>query len=87
MKKFLISDIHIGHKDAQYKVMDHAIDYIRKFGKTGDEIWGVGGWFHMYENSFEFCLQNPMTQKFRDLANEIPTKLIPGNHDHILEKY
>jgi UDP-2,3-diacylglucosamine pyrophosphatase LpxH len=28
-----------------------------------------------------------MAKKFRDLANEIPTKLIPGNHDHILKKY
>lgn len=41
MKKFLISDIHIGHKGAQYKVMDHGIDYIRNYGKTGDEIWGL----------------------------------------------
>ncbi len=28
-----------------------------------------------------------MTQKFRGLAVTIPTKLLPGNHDHILEKY
>jgi UDP-2,3-diacylglucosamine pyrophosphatase LpxH len=87
LKKFLLSDMHIGHKDAQYKVMDQAIAYIRKEAKAGDEIWGLGDWFHMYENGFEFCLQNPMTQKFRDLAGEIPTKLLPGNHDHILEKY
>jgi UDP-2,3-diacylglucosamine pyrophosphatase LpxH len=87
MKKFLLSDMHIGHKNAQYKIMDQVIAYIRKEGKPGDEIWGLGDWFHMYENGFEFCLQNPMTQKFRDLAAEFPTKLIPGNHDHILEKY
>jgi UDP-2,3-diacylglucosamine pyrophosphatase LpxH len=87
LKKFLISDIHIGHKDAQYEVMDQAIAYIRKEAKPGDEIWGLGDWFHMYENGFEFCLKNPMTQKFRDLAGDIPIKLVPGNHDHILEKY
>jgi UDP-2,3-diacylglucosamine pyrophosphatase LpxH len=87
MKKFLLSDMHIGHKDAQYKIMDQAIAYIRKEAQPGDEIWGLGDWFHMYENGFEFCLENPMTQKFRDLAVEIPTKLIPGNHDHELEHY
>jgi UDP-2,3-diacylglucosamine pyrophosphatase LpxH len=28
-----------------------------------------------------------MTLKFRDLATRIPTMLLPGNHDHVLEKY
>ena len=87
MKKFILSDLHIGHKDAQYNAMDQAITYIRKEAKAGDEILGLGDWFHMYENGFENCLQHPMTQKFRDLAGQIPTKLLPGNHDHILEKY
>ena len=87
MKKFILSDLHIGHKDAQYDVMDRAITYIRQEAKPGDEIWGLGDWFHMYENGFEVCLQYPMTQKFRDLAKDIQTKLLPGNHDHILEKY
>jgi len=87
VKKFILSDLHIGHKDAQYNAMDQAITYIRKEAKAGDEILGLGDWFHMYENGFENCLQHPMTQKFRDLAGQIPTKLLPGNHDHILEKY
>ena len=87
MKKFILSDLHIGHKYAQYDVMDQAMAYIRKEAKPGDEIWGLGDWFHMYENGFKHCLQHPTTQKFRDLAGEIPTKLLPGNHDHILEKY
>ena len=87
MKKFILSDLHIGLKYAQYDVMDQAITYIRQEAKAGDEIWGLGDWFHMYENGFENCLNHPMTQKFRDLAGEIPTKLLPGNHDHVLEKY
>jgi len=87
LKKFILSDLHIGHKDAQYLVMDEAITYIRKEAKPGDEIWGLGDWFHMYENGFEKCLENPMTQKFRDLAGQIPTKLLPGNHDHALQRY
>jgi len=87
VKKFILSDLHIGHKDAQYNAMDQAITYIRKEAKAGDEILCLGDWFHMYENGFENCLQHPMTQKFRDLAGQIPTKLLPGNHDHILEKY
>jgi UDP-2,3-diacylglucosamine pyrophosphatase LpxH len=87
VKKFILSDLHIGHKDAQYNVMDEAITFIKKEAKPGDEIWGLGDWFHMYENGFENCLQHPMTQKFRGLAAEIPTTLLPGNHDHALEKY
>jgi UDP-2,3-diacylglucosamine pyrophosphatase LpxH len=67
--------------------MDQAIRFIRENAEAGDEIWGLGDWFHIYENGFENCLKHPMTQKFRDLASEIPTKLLPGNHDHELEKY
>jgi UDP-2,3-diacylglucosamine pyrophosphatase LpxH len=87
LKKFILSDLHIGHKDAQYNAMDEAIIYIKREAKPGDEIWGLGDWFHMYENGFENCLIHPMTLKFRDLATQIPTMLLPGNHDHILEKY
>ena len=87
MKKFILSDLHIGHKDAQYSAMDEAIIYIKREAKPGDEIWGLGDWFHMYENGFGNCLIHPMTLKFRDLATRIPTMLLPGNHDHVLEKY
>ena len=87
MNRFILSDLHIGHKDAQYDVMDKAITYIRQEAKHGDEIWGLGDWFHMQENGLEFCLRHPMTKKFRDLAKDIPTKLLPGNHDHVLGKY
>jgi UDP-2,3-diacylglucosamine pyrophosphatase LpxH len=87
LKKFILSDLHIGHKNAQYDVMDQAIAYIRQNAQAGDEIWGLGDWFHMYENGFDFCLKHPMTQKFRDLAALVPAKLLPGNHDHVLEKF
>ena len=87
MKKFILSDLHIGLENVQYDVMDHAISYIRKNAKAGDEIWGLGDWFHMYESGFDHCLRHPMTQKFRDLAGQIPTKFLPGNHDYELEKY
>ncbi len=87
MKKFILSDLHIGHKDAKYEVMDQMIAYIKQEAKIGDEILGLGDWFHMYENGFDYCLKNSMTKKFRDLAWQIPTKLMLGNHDHILEKY
>ena len=87
MKKFILSDLHIGHKEAQYDVMDRAISYIKQEAKPGDEIWGLGDWFHIYEMGLDHCMEHPMVKKFRDLAGEIPTKLLPGNHDHILEKY
>jgi len=87
VKKFILSDLHIGHEDAQYEVMDRAISYIKQEAAAGDQILGLGDWFHMYENGVDFCLRHPMTQKFRDLAAEIPTRLLPGNHDRELEKY
>jgi len=87
VKKYILSDLHIGLKYAQYDVMDQAIGYIRKNAEPGDEIWGLGDWFHIYENGFDHCISHPMTQKFRDLAREIPTRLVPGNHDRELGKY
>jgi len=36
LKKFILSDLHIGHKDAQYDVMDEAIAYIKKEAHPGD---------------------------------------------------
>ena len=68
--------------------MDESDNFtFKQEAESGDEIWGLGDWWHMYENGFDNCLQHPMTQKFRDLAARIPTKLLPGNHDHIPEKY
>jgi UDP-2,3-diacylglucosamine pyrophosphatase LpxH len=87
VKRFLLSDLHIGHEGAQYKVMEQAITYIRQNAQVGDEIWGLGDWWHMYENGFRYCLHHPMTQQFLNMARIIPTKLVPGNHDHELEKY
>ena len=63
MRKFILSDLHIGHKDAQYNAMDEAINYIKREAKPGDEIWGLGDWFHMYENGFENCLHSPHDAK------------------------
>ncbi len=87
MKKFILSDLHIGHKNAQYDVMDRAIEYIDHNYETGDELWGLGDWFHLYENGFERCIGHPMAAKIRELASRIPTRLLPGNHDFQLEKY
>jgi len=41
-------------------VMDQEITYIRQEAKPGDEISGLGDWFHIYENGFRNCLQRPM---------------------------
>ena len=43
MKRFILSDLHIGHKDAQYNVMDQAIIYIRQEAKAGDWVHRCGG--------------------------------------------
>jgi UDP-2,3-diacylglucosamine pyrophosphatase LpxH len=87
MKRFILSDLHIGHPQAQYDVMDQAIEYISQNAGPGDEIWGLGDWFHMTEEGFSFCINHAMAQKFRDLASRIPTKYVPGNHDFELEAY
>ena len=85
--RFILSDLHIGHKAAQYEVMKQAVAYIRKQAAAGDEVWGLGDWFHMDEYGFEYCVRHPMAQEFRNLAKEMPIRLMPGNHDHELEKY
>ena len=60
MKKFILSDLHIGHKDAQYDAMDQAIAYIQKEVKQGDEIWGLGGGFPptLYRETMTMCWKN-----------------------------
>lgn len=88
MKRFILSDLHIGHPDAQYDVMEKVIGYISQNYETGDEIWGLGDWFHINDGiGFDNCLAYPAAKKFGELAAKIPTKLIPGNHDGDLEDY
>jgi len=87
MKRFILSDLHIGYESSQYDVMDRAIDYIGQKAEAGDEILGLGDWFHMNEMGLDYCISHATTQKFRDLAGQVPTNLIPGNHDQKLERY
>ena len=87
MTKFVFCDLHIGHEAAQYSVMDQAISYVLQKAKPGDEILGLGDWFHIDERGFDLCIQHPQTVKFRDLARHIKTNLVPGNHDDVLEQY
>jgi UDP-2,3-diacylglucosamine pyrophosphatase LpxH len=88
VKRFILSDLHIGHPDAQYDVMEKVIEYISANCGAGDEIWGLGDWFHADDGiGFENCLARPETKKFGELAVKVPTSLIPGNHDDNLEKY
>ena len=85
MKKFIFCDLHIGHKDAKCDVIAEAIKYVRSEAEQGDEIWGLGDWFHITEEGVEKCRGHAVTEEFLRLADEIPTKLIPGNHDYPLE--
>ncbi|MGA2157691.1 MAG: metallophosphoesterase family protein [Dehalococcoidia bacterium] len=87
MKKFIVSDLHIGHPLAQYDVMDEAVKYILENAQAGDSIWGLGDWFHLNEMGLNLCMKHPITAKLRDLAIRIPTRLIPGNHDNKLGMY
>ncbi len=87
MKKFILSDLHIGYPNSQYNIMDEAIEYISQKAEDGDQIWGLGDWFHMKEMGYDCCISHSMTQKFRDLAGRVTTRLIPGNHDSQLEDY
>jgi UDP-2,3-diacylglucosamine pyrophosphatase LpxH len=89
MKRFILSDLHIGYegKDIQYPVMDQAIRYISQNYEAGDEILGLGDWFHIRENGFENCIRHEMAKKFGELAVKVPTKLVPGNHDEKLRRY
>lgn len=89
MKKFIFCDWHIGHKDhkeANYNVMTEAINYVRGNHEEGDEIWGLGDWFHMVDGEVgvEKCRDHAVTKALIRLAGEIPIKLVWGNHDYEL---
>lgn len=66
MKKFIVSDLHIGHPLAQYDVMDEAVKYILENAQAGDSIWGLGDWFHLNEMGLNLCMKHPITAKLRD---------------------
>ncbi len=87
MQRFILSDLHMGYANSQYAVMAQAVALIRKIARPGDEVLGLGDWWHMNELGMEKCLAHPMTRTFLDLAGEMPVRLIPGNHDHVLKKY
>jgi UDP-2,3-diacylglucosamine pyrophosphatase LpxH len=87
VKKFILSDLHIGYVESQYDAMDQAINYIYQEAGNEDQIWGLGDWFHITEMGLGCCMDHPMTRKFRDLAGHVTTMLIPGNHDRQLAKY
>ena len=87
MKRFILSDLHIGFENSLYSEMNKTIEYISRNAESGDEILGLGDWFHLKEEGFDKCFKHEMTQKFRELAARIPTKLVLGNHDEELEDY
>ncbi|HXZ94826.1 MAG TPA: metallophosphoesterase [Dehalococcoidia bacterium] len=87
MKKFILSDLHIGFENSLYPEMEKTIDYISQKAEAGDKILGLGDWFHIKEEGFDKCIKHEMTQKYRDLANKFPTKLVLGNHDKELKDY
>ena len=68
LKKFILSDLHIGHKDAQYNAMDEVIAYIRKEAKPGDEISG-------HSESIEKILSS-LTKQERQQMELILNKII-----------
>lgn len=85
MKRFIFCDLHIGHEDANCDVIAKAIEYVRGKAEEGDEIIGLGDWFH-FDEGVDKCRGEAITEELLRLADEIPTKLIPGNHDADLEK-
>ncbi len=88
MKRFILSDLHIGHPDAQYDVLKEVVAYVEENYEAGDKIWGLGDWFHIDDGiGFETCLANPIASKFGELAATVPIELVPGNHDKKMEEY
>jgi UDP-2,3-diacylglucosamine pyrophosphatase LpxH len=87
MKRFILSDLHIGFPNSLYDEMDKAIDYISQEAGAGDQILGLGDWFHIKEEGLDRCMKHQMTSNFVGLAKKVPTRLILGNHDEELEDY
>ncbi|MFC2008214.1 metallophosphoesterase [Chloroflexota bacterium] len=84
MKKFIFCDLHIGHEDANCDVLGKALEYVRDEAKEGDEIVGLGDWFH-FDVGVQKCRDGSVTEELLRLASEIKTKLVPGNHDSDLQ--
>ena len=87
MTRFILCDLHIGYEHSIYPAMESAIKYIRANAKPGDEILGLGDWFHIDEAGFGACMTHTQTEALNKLAKEITTRLMPGNHDDWLKHY
>lgn len=85
MTRFIFCDLHIGHEDSKSTVIQEAIKYVRLHTGDNKEVLGLGDWFHL-EEGIEKCRNHYVTRELVQLAEEIPVRLIPGNHDIELEK-
>jgi UDP-2,3-diacylglucosamine pyrophosphatase LpxH len=86
MKRFILCDLHIGHRESRSDVILEAVKFVRDHPEQGDEVLGLGDWFHLEEEGIEKCKNNSVTQELIHLAEDMPVRLIPGNHDIELKK-
>lgn len=89
MKQFCASDLHLGYEHTNY---DKVCKFLDLAGSKSSELILCGDIFDLWRHpvakidkttivGFKDCLG-----KLRETSNEIPVKIIPGNHDYNLDK-
>ena len=89
MKQFCASDLHLGYEHTNY---DKVCKFLDIAESKSDELVLCGDTFDLWRYpvakidkttmvGFKECLNS-----LKETANEIPVKIIPGNHDYNLQK-
>ena len=89
MKQFCASDLHLGYEHTNYNKVCKFLDIAKS---ESDELILCGDTFDLWRYPVKNISKTTMVgfkeslNLLKETANEIPTKIIPGNHDYNLQK-
>lgn len=89
MKIFCASDLHIGYEYANHEKILSFFDIVEN---QADELILCGDIFDLWRSPYNEMLSNIKPQfetvmsHLKQTASEVPTTIIPGNHDYNLKK-
>lgn len=89
MKQFCASDLHLGYEHTNY---DKVCKFLDIADSKSDELILCGDTFDLWRYPVKNIPKTTMVgfkdvlSSLKETANEIPVKIIPGNHDYNLQK-
>lgn len=89
MKTFCASDLHLGYECTNYDKVCKFLDMVKS---KSDELILCGDTFDLWRYPVAKIDKTTMVgfkealEQLKETANEIPIKVIPGNHDYNLQK-